>query len=218
MDPFSAPALLLRGLCRSTVTAVLLAAGLPAFAYAQSTPPPEGPWSMRTRVQLSGSSDLSEEEGYRVYSGVPIEISVRRELGGRFGLEFSGALESREVDVAASGVSYRVNLGSIQTLPITVLVQYYFRPGSARVKPYAGAGANLTLFWEKSGALDSSDLSPGGGLAVQVGTDIALSAAVVFNLDLKWNQLATNLELDGRKLARLSIHPLTFGAGFGFRF
>ncbi len=87
-----------------------------------------------------------------------------------------------------------------------------------RVKPYAGAGANLTLFWEKSGALDSADVSPGGGLAVQFGTDIALSSAAVFNLDLKWNQLATDVELDGRTLARLAIHPLTFGAGFGFRF
>ena len=200
--------------CAPAVVAVMLAASFPVVASAQSS---DGPWSMRTRVQLSGSSDLSEEEGYRVYSGVPIEISVRREFGSRFGMEFSAALESREVDRAGSGVPDRVNLGSIQTLPINVLVQYYFRPGSARVKPYAGAGANLTLFWEKSGALDSSDLSPGGGLAVQVGTDIALSNAVVFNLELKWNQLATDLELDGRKLARLSIHPLTFGAGFGFR-
>jgi outer membrane protein len=133
-------------------------------------------------------------------------------------VEFSAALESREVDVAGAGLSDRVNLGSIQTLPINVLAQYYFRGDAARVRPYAGAGLNLTLFWEKSGALDSSDLSPGGGLAVQVGTDIALSAAVVFNLDLKWNQLATDLELDGKTVARLSIHPLTLGAGFGFRF
>jgi len=218
MDTPSARSILLRGLCRSAVTAVFLAVGLPVIAFAQSSPAEDGPWSMRTRVQLSGSSDLSEEEGYRVYSGVPIEISVRREFGGRFGVEFSAALESREVDTAVPGMPDRVNLGSLQALPINVLAQYYFRGDAARVRPYAGAGLNLTVFWEKSGALDSSDLSPGGGLAVQVGTDIALSAAVVFNLDLKWNQLATDLELDGRKLARLSIHPLTFGAGFGFRF
>jgi outer membrane protein len=218
MYPSCSVAAFLHRCCPPAVVTVVLAAGLPVVASAQSSLSEDGPWSMRTRIQLSGSSDLSEDEGYRVYSGVPIEISVRRELGGRFGLEFSGALESREVDVAASGVSDRVNLGSIQTLPINVLVQYYFRPGSARVEPYAGVGANLTLFWEKSGALDSSDLSPGGGLAVQLGTDIALSNAVVFNLDLKWNQLATDLELDGNKLARLFIHPLTFGAGFGFRF
>ncbi len=122
------------------------------------------------------------------------------------------------MDTAASGVSDRVNLGSIQTLPINVLVQDDFRGDAARVRPYAGAGLNLTVFWEKSGALDSSDLSPGGGLAVQVGTDVALSNAVVFNLDLRWNQLATDLEFEGRRVARLSIHPLTIGAGFGFRF
>jgi outer membrane protein len=218
MYPSRSVAAFLQRCCPAAVAAAMLAASLPIVASAQPAPSSAGPWSIRTRVQLSGSSDLSEEEGYRVYSGVPIEISVRRELGGRFGLEFSGALESREVDVASPDGSDRVNLGSIQTLPINVLVQYYFRGDAARVRPYAGAGLNLTVFWEKSGALDSSDLSPGGGLALQVGTDIALSAAVVFNLDLKWNQLATDLELDGRTLARLSIHPLTFGAGFGFRF
>ena len=218
MSPSPSVAAFLHRCCFPATVTVMLAAGLPAVAFAQSSPSSDGPWSMRTRVQLSGSSDLSEEEGYRVYSGVPIEISVRRELGGRFGLEFSGALESREVDTAASGVSDRVNLGSIETLPMNLLVQYDFRGDAARVRPYAGAGLNLTVFWEKSGALDSSDLSPGGGLAVQVGTDVALSNAVVFNLDLRWNQLATDLEFGGRRVARLSIHPLTIGAGFGFRF
>jgi len=218
MNPSRSVAAFLHRCCPSAVVTIMLAAGLPVVASAQSAPSSDGPWSMRTRVQLSGSSDLSEEEGYRVYSGVPIEISVRRELGGRFGVEVSAALESREVDTASSGVSDRVNLGSLEAMPINVLVQYYFRRGNARVKPYAAAGANLTLFWEKSGALDSADVSPGGGLAVQFGTDIAMSSQVVFNLDLRWNQLATDLELDGRRLARLSIHPVTFGAGFGFRF
>ena len=80
-----------------------------------------------------------------------------------------------------------------------------------RVRPYAGVGANLTVFYEKSGALDSTDLTPGVGVALQFGTDIVLSRSAVFNLDVRWNQLETDLETSGSRIARLSINPMTIG-------
>lgn len=179
--------------------------------------PSESVWSARTRLQLTGTSDSSDPVGYTVYSGVPIEVSLRRDVGRRVSVEASASLESREVDTIRAGVSPRLNLGSIQTLPLTVLLQA--RPWSGgRFRPYAGVGANVTMFWEKSGALDSMDLTPGIGLAVQLGTDIVLSDAAVFNVDVKWNQLETDLESGGATVARLSINPLSLGVGFGFRF
>jgi outer membrane protein len=190
---------------------------LPVPLLAQTAMPADPLWSARTRLQLTGTSDSSDPVGYTVYSGVPIELSLRRDLGRRISVEASAALESREIDTIRAGVSPRLNLGSIQTLPLTLLLQA--RPWSGgRFRPYAGAGLNVTMFWEKSGALDSMDLSAGAGLAVQVGTDIALSDVAVFNVDVKWNQLGTDLESGGVKVARLSINPLSLGIGFGFRF
>ncbi len=199
----------------AAAAAVLL---VPAAAFAQSAPP-ESPWSSRTRIQLSGTSASSDPEGYHVYSGIPIELSVRRDVGRRFSWELSGALESREIDfdgamIAAGGI----NLGSVQTLPLNVML--LVRPwGGGRVKPYLGAGLNATFLYEKSGMLDSTDLTPGIGLAVQGGLDIAVGRRGLVNLDLRWNQLETDLEgEDGTRIARLTIHPLTVGVGLGFRF
>ncbi|MDO8835389.1 MAG: OmpW family outer membrane protein [Vicinamibacterales bacterium] len=190
---------------------------VPVVAFGQTAPQDESPWSFRTRVQLTGTADASESDGYTVYSGIPIEVSLRRDLGRRFGVELSAALESREVEAPLPGSTKGVNLGSLQTLPVNVLFQV--RPwGDGRVRPYAGVGANVTVSWEKSGALDSTDLTPGVGLALQLGTDIVVSRRAMLNVDVRWNQLETDLESDGRKTAHLEIHPLSIGIGLGFRF
>jgi len=195
--------------------AVLL---VPVFAFGQTAPQDESPWSFRTRVQLTGTADSSESDGYTVYSGIPIEVSLRRDFRRRFGVELSAGLESREVEFPVPpGSTKGLNLGSLQTLPVNVLFQVH--PwGDGRVRPYAGIGANVTVFWEKSGALDSTDLSPGVGLALQLGTDIVVSRRAMLNVDIRWNQLETDLESDGRKMAHLEIHPLSIGIGLGFRF
>jgi outer membrane protein len=100
-----------------------------------------------------------------------------------------------------------------------LLTGVFARPWAGRrVRPYAGAGLNLSIFWEKSGALDSMDLTPGVGLALRLGADFALSPATVLNVDVKWNRLVTDLEANGARVARLSISPLTLGVGWGFRF
>lgn len=194
---------------------IVVCSPLPVLAQPAATP--DTGWSARSRLQITGTSDSSEPVGYFVYSGVPIELSLRRDITRRLSIEASASLESREIDTTRAGVSPRLNLGSIQTLPLNVVA--LVRPwAGARVRPYAGIGANLTVFWEKSGALDSMDLTPGVGLALQAGTDIALSPVAVFNLDVKWNQLDTELKSDGSRVARLAINPLSLGIGFGFRF
>jgi len=88
-----------------------------------------------------------------------------------------------------------LNLGSVQTLPLNVMV--LARPwGGGRVKPYVGAGLNATFLYEKSGMLDSTDLTRGFGLAVQGGLDIAVGRRGLVNIDLRWNQLETDLEAE----------------------
>lgn len=111
----------------------------------------------------------------------------------------------------------RRRLGSVELLPVHLLLQWRPRRAGA-VHPYLGAGGNLTVCWEKSGVLDSTDLSPSVGPALQVGVDLDLSPSALLNLDIKWNAMRTNVESGETRIARLTLDPLAQGLGLGFRF
>jgi outer membrane protein len=173
-------------------------------------------WTFRTSAVISGGSESSEPEGWQVYSPVALEIALQRRIAPRWDAELAVSPQAREVErTGDDGVA--VNLGSLETLPLTLLVRWRWAP-SRGVRPYAGAGVNATFFWEKSGALDSDDLTPSFGPALQVGADFNLSPRTLFNIDVRWHRSATDLREQGRTVATFNIHPATFGAGLGFRF
>lgn len=186
----------------------------PASAPAQE----RGPWTSTTRLVLSGSSDPAESDpqGYKVYSGIALDIGIQRRLGPRLGVEFNLRSESREVTLARDPGA-DIPLGSVEVLPVTLLLQY--RPlAGGKVRPYFGAGLNLTVVWEKAGALDSTDLSPSLAPAVQLGTDLRLSPRLFLNVDLKWNPWRTDIKEGSDTLAHLRVDPIALGVGVGFRF
>ena len=205
----------LRPLLPGVALAIVLVLA-PARAAAQVTAFHTRPWIFTTRVLMTGSSDRSDPTGYKVYSTFALEAGLRRQLSRAFAAELTLRTESREIDsLFPSGADRR--LGSIELLPIDLLLRYQLPTGGAW-HPYAGAGVNLTVAWEKSGLLDSTDMSGSVGPAFQVGTDLDLSSLAVLNVDLKWNKMTATLENAGTRLTRIRIDPLTLGAGVGFRF
>ncbi|HET7469266.1 MAG TPA: OmpW family outer membrane protein [Gemmatimonadales bacterium] len=173
-------------------------------------------WTFTTRVVATGSSDESQPPGYKVYSAFTIEAALRRSLGRLLAAEATVRTESREVDsLVPAGQDRR--LGSLELLPMSVLLQLRV-PTHGRVAPYVGAGVNLTVAWEKSGALDSVDMAGSVGPAVQAGADWAVSPRVLLNLDLRWNAFTADLNTGGARLASLKVDPLSLGFGVGFRF
>jgi outer membrane protein W len=145
-----------------------------------------------------------------------IEVATRRHPGEALAAECCLALESREVERTDAG-GVKTNLGSIESLPLTALLQWRI-PVRWSIRPYVGAGANLAVFWEKSGLLDSVDLVPTVGPALERGADFDLSPATFLNVDFRWNSSKTDIEERGTKIATLRIHPSSFRAGIGFRF
>lgn len=195
-----------------------LALGLlfaPARAAAQDGDGLSRPWTLRTLAHMTGSSSHSEPDGYTVYSSIGLEAGIRRDLSRLFAAELFIAFESREVDLTDSE-GRESSLGSLEALPVNLLLQ--FHPAwKGSVHPYVGVGANFTVFWEKTGALNSDDVSPSFGPALQLGTDFDLSPSTVFSVDVKWNLLETDIEEDGTRMATLEIHPMSFGLGVGVR-
>lgn len=166
---------------------------------------------------MAGSSDRSEPEGYMIYSAPSIEPSVCRKLSEIFSVEMNVRTESREVDFTNPLLPDDIPLGSVELLPVTVLLKAYL-PSKRVFHPYAGAGMNVTFCWEKSSALNSLDLTPSFGHAIQLGMDIAVSTVIFLNFHTGWNLLRTNLKVQGNKIATFTLDPVSLGAGLGFRF
>lgn len=200
-----------------TAAALALVAFLvPSARVAQTSAVAERPWVFTTRVLVTGSSDHSDLPGYQVYSAFTLEAGLCRRLSRLFAAELTIRTESREIDsLVPSGEDRR--LGSLELLPVDLLFQFRL-PTKGGVHPYAGAGVNLTVAWEKSGLLDSVDMAGSVGPALQVGADLDLSSYALLNVDLKWNSLTADLSNAGTRLASIQMDPLTLGIGVGFRF
>lgn len=173
-------------------------------------------WELDTRLLVTGSSHGSEPDGYKMYTAFPIEIALRRTLSRRVRLELGLRNESREVDKATTPEAVRV--GSIEFLPMNLLLQYRLR-SAGTWRPYLGLGVNATVAWEKAGTLDSMNVSPSVGPAVQVGVDIELKDYLALNADFRWNTFETTIEPDGGPtLAKLKVDPSALGFGVAVRF
>ena len=112
------------------------------------------------------------------------------------------------------------NLGGVNVLPPTLLLQYHFNH-AGRIRPYLGAGLNYTLFY-------NNGLSAGGqsigvsnhsfGPALQAGVDVQVTRTLFVNADIKKVWMHTDATLGSQPLGRLNIDPLIVGVGVGMRF
>lgn len=197
------------------VAALLLPLAAPPAVNAQAVVVGRA-WTFTTRVLATGSSDRSEPAGYKAFSAITLEAALRRSFNRLLGAELTARTESREIDsLFPSGQDRR--LGSLELLPVSVTLQWR-PPSTGAVHPYAGAGVNVTVAWEKSGALDSVDMPGSVGPALQAGADFDVASETLLNVDLKWNTLTADLKNAGTRLTRLKVDPLSLGVGVGFRF
>jgi outer membrane protein W len=72
----------------------------------------------------------------------------------------------------------------------------------------------FSLFWEKSGMLDSTDLRPSAGPAFTAGFDYDVSPRVVFSTEFRGCWLTAEIESEGSKWAALSLNPRRCRSGW----
>jgi outer membrane protein len=112
------------------------------------------------------------------------------------------------------------NLGGVNVLPPTLLLQYHFNH-QGRVRPYLGAGVNYTHFYNNglsAGGQPVSITNHSFGPALQAGVDVQVTKSFFVNADIKKIWMHTDASLDGAPLGRLSIDPLVVGVGVGMKF
>ncbi len=107
------------------------------------------------------------------------------------------------------------NIGHLNALPPSLLLQYHFT-NFGQVKPYVGAGVNLTHFG-RNASLAGNTISVDKysvGYAAQVGVDYMIDKHWGVNLDVKYLQIDTYVSGVGE----LKLNPVTAGVGVTYKF
>ncbi len=224
----------------STTKRTLVAVLLMGMALAASVPAAGGDWLIRLRAISVDPDDSSSEvrsmgaaisgSGVSVDDDVVPELDITYMLNPNWGVEL--ILATSDHDVSATGsLSGLGHIVDSKVLPPTLLLQYHFAPG-ANIRPYVGAGANFTLFYDESatasfevaaGGPSNVDLDESFGLAGQLGLDIAINADWFLNLDVKYIDLNTTATITtpgplGIVEVDVDINPFVWGIGIGRRF
>ena len=105
-------------------------------------------------------------------------------------------------------------LGYLRALPPSLLLQYHFT-NLGQVKPYVGAGINLTHFGRNDSyggpAVDKYSV----GYAAQAGVDYMIDKHWGVNLDVKYLQIDTNVQPN---LGELKLNPIATSVGVTYKF
>jgi outer membrane protein len=207
---------------RSTLlTAALAAATLPLGA--QSTAG-EGAWMIRVRALSLTPANKSDAipslsvaaDRITVSDKIFPEIDISYFFAKHFAAELVLTYPQQH-DVKLNGGK----IGTFYHLPPTLLAQYHFIP-SGVVRPYVGAGVNLTLLMKDEiavpgvGALTLSDASVGA--AGQVGVDIRVRPGQFINFDVKKVMIGSDVKSGGTKVSQVHVDPWLLSVGYGVRF
>ncbi len=187
----------------SAAVAGAMLASSPAFAVQ------EGDWLVRFGpASVMPNDDSGEVEpladtGVEVGDGTSLGISLTYMLRDNVGIEVLGALPF-EHDITGKGsIIDDVDIATIEHLPPTVVIEYYFDPGS-NVRPYVGAGINYTTFMDESADSELEtlvgdtdiELDASTGLAVVGGVDVDINENWFFNASLWYIDIETTAELE----------------------
>lgn len=156
------------------------------------------------------------------------EVDVTYLATDNIGFELIASTTKHEASGTSGTTGGIGKLASTWVLPPTLTAQYHFN-AHGKVRPYVGAGANYTIFWNEkaSQGLQAAvgpthvHMSDSFGWAGQAGIDVDISKRVFFNLDAKYIKIATTAQLDtsaiGTQRVRIHLDPLVLGVGLGIR-
>ena len=196
-----------------TLTAMMmLAAGLANAAQAAEP----GTWSAKAGWH-SLQTKSSNSNGLTASSAAGVTFTAVYTFSPQWSLDILGAWPfTHDIRLKGAGI-----VGQTKQLPPTVSAQYHFNP-HGRVHPYVGAGLNYTVFFDEKtrGALAGQDLDLKSsiGPAAQLGVDIELTRRLFLNVDARWMNITTAVQLDSTLLGHADINPYGVGISLGYSF
>jgi outer membrane protein len=160
-------------------------------------------------------------------AGVP-ELDFTYMATKNIGVELILATSPHDLDV--TGALSGLNTGAeVWLLPPTLLLQYHFMPEQS-IRPYVGAGVNLTVTYGEQASQSLTNALGGPtdvnadnslGWALQAGVDVDLDDRWFFNVDFKYVAISVDADITTGGTTRtteLDINPVIVGVGIGYRF
>jgi outer membrane protein len=200
---------------------VALALAIPTLSHA-AVSPGDGIAAGDWLVRLRGINIEPHERGTDTLSalGVGVNNAIVPELDFTYMIRDSLGVELILGTSRHQVTSNLGDLGGVNVLPPTLLLQWHFNP-SGHVRPYVGAGVNYTYFYNdglhagnEGIAVKRSSVGP----ALQAGIDIQVTKRFFANFDIKKIWMSTDASLGGQPLGTLRIDPLIVGIGIGMKF
>lgn len=112
-------------------------------------------------------------------------------------------------------------VGSFEMIPTTATVQYHISDQGGRMRAYVGLGVGHASVGSEhtKGALAGRnlDIDDATGIAAAVGLDMDIGSKWFVNIDARWLDLNSSLQLDGGRSDRLVLDPYLFGLSIGRR-
>jgi len=203
---------------RKTLIALAAAAAVvPSLSFAAPADD-SGSWIVRARaVYLQSANKDTTGLDLSINDKVLPEVDFTYFFSPNLASELILTYPQRQT-LSAGGAA----IGSLKHLPPVLTVQYHFTGMGWR--PYLGAGINYTHFSDVSfdpavvTALHPSIKANSFGLAAQAGFDVPLGGGWLFNADLKYVQIGTDVSSAGTKVGTFKVDPLLVGLGVGKRF
>jgi outer membrane protein len=165
-------------------------------------------------VPQSGTSGTLSSLDVGVNNALVPELDFTYMIRDSIGVELILATSRHHVTSGAG------DLGGVNVLPPTLLLQYHFNH-QGKIRPYVGAGLNYTYFYNDglhAGGQPIAVSRSSFGPALQAGVDVQVTRRVFVNADIKKIWMRTDASLNGAPLGTLRIDPLVIGFGVGIRF
>ena len=191
------------------VIAVALTAGQSAMAEDTGWTLRAGPYGVLPKSNNGLDTDVD--------SGYTLGFTGTYMFNEKFGIDILASLPfSHDINDDISGEK----IAETKHLPPTFTAQYHM-PVSDTVDFFAGVGLNWTLFFdeETTGPATGVDigLDDSIGLALQLGADFDINDNMLLNVDIRYIDIETDVELDGVGVGTVKIDPWVIGLNFGWR-
>ena len=135
--------------------------------------------------------------------------------------------QTQTVTVEQSALGGPVDIGTFKHLPPTLTLKWNFIP-AGKIRPYLGAGLNLTLISDVNlnqvqalnnitGKISLDSYSV--GFAGQAGADFEINDHYYINADIKYVKLSSDVKTANfGTVSTVNLDPWLYGIGVGYRF